>query len=275
MNHTTSTQPLAVLRLQDGMQNNFSGELINTCTMHQNYHSPEKNDLLAALPKDELAELLPHLELLDMSTDEELYEFGRPLNHVYFPITAIISLLYVMEDGATTELAVIGHEGMLGITLIFGDSLLGTPVVQNAGFCYRLKLSKLKEIFNRGGELQSLLMRYTQARLAHMAQSAVCGHHYSIDQKLSRWILDRLDRLPSNILKTTQELIASMLGVRRESVTEAVGKLQDEGIIQCTRGKITVLDRLGLESLAGECYKVAKNEYDHLFLKDSRKMVPN
>ncbi|MES2047744.1 MAG: Crp/Fnr family transcriptional regulator [Pseudomonadota bacterium] len=243
--------------------------------MRQDQDGPEQNDLLAALPKNELAELLPHLELQEMSTEKDLYEFGRPLNYVYFPTSAIISLLYVMEDGATTELAVIGHEGMLGITLVFGDSLLGTPVVQNAGLGYRLKLSKLKEIFNRGGELQSLLLRYTQARLAHMAQSAVCGHHYSIDQKLCRWLLDRLDRLPSNILKTTQELIANMLGVRRESVTEAVGKLQDEGILQCTRGKITVLDRLGLESIAGECYKVAKNEYDHLFLKGARKMFPN
>lgn len=263
MNHYTANSTSDMPRLQFGK--NFTNEFIDA--LHQ-YHSPEQNDLLAALPKDELAELLPHLELLEMSTENELYEYGRPLNYVYFPTSAIISLLYIMEDGATTELAVIGHEGMLGITLVFGDSLLGTPVVQNAGFGYRLKLNKLKEVFNHGGQLQSVLLRYTQARLAHMAQTAVCGHHYSIDQKVSRWLLDRLDRLPSNILNVTQEFIANMLGVRRESVTDAVGRLQDEGIIQCIRGKITVLDRLSLESLAGECYHVAKNEYDHLFVKN-------
>ncbi len=275
MNHYTANPSSAMPRLQDGIQINFPGERIDIRPIKLDKTGPEQNDLLAALPKDVLAQLMPDLELIDLSTEKELYEFGRTRNYVYFPTTAIISLLYIMEDGSSTELAVIGHEGMLGIALIFGDSLLGTPIIQSAGLGYRLKLSKLRELFNQGGQPQILLMRYIQARLAHAALSAVCGNHYSTDQKLCRWILERLDRLPSNILKTTQELIANMLGVRRESVTEAVGRLQNEGIIQCTRGKITVLDRLGLESLAGECYKVAKNQYDHLFSKNARQMIPN
>lgn len=228
---------------------------------------PQQNDLLAALPVDELEALLAHLEWIEMPAGTEIYEFGRNLDYVYFPTTAIVSLLYVMEDGATTEIAVIGHEGMLGLSLIIGDSMLGTAVVQTGGAGYRVKAKVLKEAFSRGGGLQHLLMRYSQVLLAHMAQSTVCGRHYTIGQKLCRWLLDRLDRLPGNELKVTQELIANMLGVRRESVTEAAGKLQDEGLIQCRRGNITVLNRPGLELHAGECYKVAKNAYDSLLLK--------
>ncbi|MFZ6647379.1 Crp/Fnr family transcriptional regulator [Undibacterium sp. TJN25] len=223
---------------------------------------PIQNDLLAALPADELAYLLPHLEFVHLPFDKELYEYGSKLSHVYFPTTAIVALLYVLADGGVTEIGVIGHEGLLGISTLMGESALGTAMVQSAGHAYKMKASVLKEACARGGKLQQLLMRYTQALFAQMAQNSVCGRHYSIDQQLSRWLLDRLDRLPTNELKVTQEMIANMLGVRRESVTEAAGKLQAEGLIQYRRGNITVLDREGLEMHAGECYKVAKHEFD-------------
>jgi CRP-like cAMP-binding protein len=221
-----------------------------------------QNDLLAALPADELAFLLPHLELVHLPYDKELYKYGSKLSHVYFPTTAIIALLYVLADGATTEIGVTGYEGMLGVSILMCESALGTAKVQNAGYAYKLKASLLKEACARGGKLQYLLMRYTQALFAQMAQNSVCSRHYSVDQQLSRWLLDRLDRLPGNEMKVTQEMIANMLGVRRESVTEAAGKLQQKGLIQCRRGTITVLDRKRLEVHAGECYKVAKQEFD-------------
>ncbi|WP_230412362.1 Crp/Fnr family transcriptional regulator [Undibacterium hunanense] len=223
-----------------------------------------QNDILAALPEDELAFLLPHLELVQLPFDKELYEYGAKLSHVYFPVTAVVALLYVLADGDVTEIGVTGHEGLLGISVVMGERALGTAMVQCAGSAYKLKASVLKEAYARGGKLQQILMRYTQALFAQMAQNSVCGRHYSIDQQLSRWLLDRLDRLYSNELKVTQEMIANMLGVRRESVTEAAGKLQLEGLIQYKRGNITVLDREGLEMHAGECYRVSKQEFDQI-----------
>ncbi len=223
-----------------------------------------QNDILAALPEDELAFLLPHLELVHLPFDKELYEYGAKLSHVYFPTTAVVALLYVLADGDVTEIGVTGHEGLLGISAVMGERALGTAMVQCAGDAYKLKASVLKEAYARGGKLQQILMRYTQALFAQMAQNSVCGRHYSIDQQLSRWLLDRLDRLHCNEIKVTQEMIANMLGVRRESVTEAAGKLQHEGLIQYKRGNITMLDREGLELHAGECYRVSKQEFDQI-----------
>ncbi|MBC7452210.1 MAG: Crp/Fnr family transcriptional regulator, partial [Massilia sp.] len=197
-------------------------------------------------------------------------EYGSKLENVYFPTTAIVSLLYVMEDGATTEIAVIGHEGVVGMSLFMGERAMCSAVVQSAGYGYRLKTHFLRDAFNQGGALPQLLMRYTNALFAQMAQNAVGGRHSSIEQKLCRWLLDRLDRSPSNELKVTQELISIMLGVRRESITAAAGKLQDDGLIQYRRGNITVIDRQGLEAYAGECYKVAKTEYDRLLADVAR-----
>ncbi|MFZ6876200.1 Crp/Fnr family transcriptional regulator [Undibacterium sp. Di27W] len=223
-----------------------------------------QNDILAALPEDEMAFLRPHLELVHLPFDKELYEYGEKLSHVYFPTTAVVALLYVLADGDITEISVTGHEGLLGISALMGERALGTAMVQCAGDAYKLKTSVLKEANARGGKLQQILMRYTQALFAQMAQNSVCGRHYSVDQQLSRWLLDRLDRLHTNELKVTQEMIANMLGVRRETVTEAAGKLQHEGLIQYKRGNITMLDREGLEAHAGECYRVSKLEFDQI-----------
>jgi CRP-like cAMP-binding protein len=187
------------------------------------------------------------------------------LNHVYFPTTAIVSLLYVMENGASAEIAVVGNEGVVGIALFMGgDTVPNRAVVQSAGQAYRLQGQLLKEEFNRAGALQHLLLRYTLAMLTQMAQTAVCNRHHSVDQQLCRWLLLSLDRLPSNELIMTQELIANMLGVRREGVTEAVGKLQSAGLIDHERGRITVLDRPGLETRVCECYDVVRNEFARL-----------
>ena len=226
--------------------------------------SAQQNELLAALPRAALESLFEHLELVELPFGKELYAYGNCLEYTYFPTTAIVSLLYVMEDGATTEIAVVGHEGVVGVSLVAGERAMCTAVVQSAGYGYRLKTQSLREAFNQGGALPQLLMRYTNALFAQMAQNAVGGRHSSIEQKLCRWLLDRLDRSPSNELKVTQELISIMLGVRRESITAAAGKLQDEGLIHYRRGNITVLDRAGLEDYAGECYRVAKTEYDRL-----------
>ena len=225
-----------------------------------------QNDILAALPKEELEFLMPHLEFVHLPFDKELYEYGAKMSHVYFPTTAIVALLYVLADGGMTEISVTGREGLLGISILMGDSAIGTAVVQNDGYAYKLKASVFKEACARGGRLPQLLMRYTQVLFAQMAQNSVCGRHYSIDQQLSRWLLERLDRLSGNQLKVTQEMIANMLGVRRESVTEAAGKLQSEGLIHYKRGNITVLDREGLELHAGECYRVAKHELDQMLV---------
>jgi CRP-like cAMP-binding protein len=237
-------------------------------------HSPQQNHLLAALPADEFARVGPHLELVPMALGEVLYESGGVLRHVYFPTTSIVSLLYVMEDGASAEIAVVGNEGILGIALFMGgETTPSRAVVQSAGFGYRLKAQLLKQEFNRAGPVMRLLLRYTQALITQMAQTAVCNRHHSIDQQLCRWLLLSLDRLSSNDLIMTQELIANMLGVRREGVTEAAGKLQDAGLIHYSRGKITVVDRPGVERKACECYAVVKKEFNRL-LADLPRIVP-
>jgi CRP-like cAMP-binding protein len=227
--------------------------------------SPRKNHLLAALPATDYDRIAPHLERVAMPLGGVLYESGSKLRHVYFPTTSIVSLLYVMEDGASAEIAVVGNEGILGIALFMGgETTPSRAVVQSAGEGYRLKAALLKQEFNRYGPMLHLLLRYTQALITQMAQTAVCNRHHSVDQQLCRWLLLSLDRLASNELTMTQELIANMLGVRREGVTEAAGKLQVLGLIHYSRGRITVLDRPGIEAKACECYEVVKREFDRL-----------
>ena len=229
------------------------------------HRSPHQNHLLDALPATDYARLAPRLEVIPMELGEVLYEPGVRLRHVYFPTTSIVSLLYVMEDGASAEIAVVGNEGMLGISLFMGgETTPSHAVVQSAGYGVRLKAQLLKDEFARFGPMMHLLLRYTQALITQMAQTAVCNRHHSVDQQLCRWLLLSLDRLSSNELSMTQELIANMLGVRREGVTEAAGKLQDAGLIRYQRGRITVLDRPGLEARACECYQVVKAEFDRL-----------
>jgi CRP-like cAMP-binding protein len=228
-------------------------------------NDPRQNHLLAALPADEIEPLLSNLELVEMPLGKVLYESGNELRHVYFPTTSIVSLLYVMEDGASAEIAVVGYEGIIGVALFMGgETMPNRAVVQSGGHAYRLKGQRLKQEFNRSGALQHLLLRYTQALLTQMAQTAVCNRHHSLDQQLCRWLLLSLDRLPSNELTMTQELIANMLGVRREGVTEAAGNVPKAGLIEYNRGRITVLDRPGLEARACECYAVVKKEFDRL-----------
>jgi CRP-like cAMP-binding protein len=223
------------------------------------------NHLLAALPADEHERLGAHLEPVQMKLGAVIYESGGELRNVYFPTTAIVSLLYLMESGASAEIAVVGNDGIVGIALFMGgESMPNRAVVQSAGHAWRLNGALLKDEFRRGGALQRLLLRYTQALLTQMAQTAVCNRHHSVDQQLCRWLLLSLDRLPTNELHMTQELIANMLGVRREGVTEAAGKLQKAGLIQYRRGHITVLDRPGLEQQTCECYQVVKTETDRL-----------
>ena len=228
-------------------------------------HKPQQNSLLRALPALESERLFAHMELVAMPLGNVLYESGSQLRHVYFPTTSIVSLLYVMEDGASAEIAVVGNEGMVGVALFMGgETTPSRAVVQSAGHAFRLKGQLLKEEFHRAAGLQHLLLRYTQALLTQMAQTAVCNRHHSVDQQLCRWLLLSLDRLPTNKLIMTQELIANMLGVRREGVTEAAGKLQAAGLIKYSRGNITVLDRLRLQARACECYEVVKKEFDRL-----------
>jgi CRP-like cAMP-binding protein len=228
-------------------------------------HSPQQNHLLAALPTSDYRRLAPHLELVPMKLGEVLYESGGQLRYVYFPTTSILSLLYVMEDGASAEIAIVGNEGILGISLFMGgESTPSRAVVQSAGHAFRLKAALLKNEFGRFGPTMHLLLRYTQALITQMAQTAVCNRHHSVDQQLCRWLLLSLDRLQTNELSMTQELIANMLGVRREGVTEAAGKLQAAGLISYQRGRITVLDRPGLEARSCECYQVVKTEFDRL-----------
>ena len=222
------------------------------------------NEMLAALPRDVLEFLSEHLELVTLPFGQELYAYGDPQEHVYFLTTAIVALLYVTEDGATTEIAVVGYEGVVGTSVFAGQHGKCSAVVQKAGFGYRLKSRYLNDAINRGGVLPQLLMRYTNALFAQMIQNAVGGRHSSIEQNLCRWLLDRLDRSYSNELKVTQELISVMLGVRRESITAAAGNLQEAGLIQYRRGNITVIDREGLEKQAGQYYKAAKSEYERL-----------
>jgi CRP-like cAMP-binding protein len=228
-------------------------------------HSPKQNHLLAALPAAEFDRLLPYLELVLMPLGEALYESGGRLQHVYFPTTSIVSLLYVMENGASAEIAVVGNEGILGVSLFMGgETTPSRAVVQSAGYGYRLKAQLLKDEFNRAGPVLHLLLRYTQALITQMSQTAVCNRHHSLEQQLCRWLLLSLDRLPTNELTMTQELIANMLGVRREGVTEAAGNLQRAGLIRYSRGRITVTDRPGLERDVCECYAVVKKEFDRL-----------
>ena len=226
---------------------------------------PHCNHLLAALSPEIRDRLFPHLELVEMKLGDVVYESGDSLRYVYFPIDSIVSLLYVMESGASGEISVVGNEGLVGVAVFMGgESTSSRAVVQSAGVAYRLRGQKLKDEFNKHGELLHLILRYTQALITQMAQTAVCNRHHSIDQQLCRWLLLSLDRLPGNRLTMTQELIANMLGVRREGVTDAAGKLQRLGIIEYSRGQITVLDRAGLERLSCECYAVVKRETDRL-----------
>jgi CRP-like cAMP-binding protein len=228
-------------------------------------YNPAQNHLLAALPQTERERLFPHLELVAMPLGRVLYESGDPLLHVYFPIDSIVSLLYVMENGASAEISVVGNDGLIGVALFMGgETTPSRAIVQSAGYAYRLIARRLKDEFNRHGEMQLLLLRYTQALITQMSQTAVCNRHHSVDQQLCRWLLLSLDRLNSNQLIMTQELIGNMLGVRREGVTNAAGKLQRLGVIQYTRGQITVLDRPQLENLSCECYAVVKRETDRL-----------
>jgi CRP-like cAMP-binding protein len=226
---------------------------------------PRQNHLLAALPEVDLQRWLPNLQLVEMSLGQVLYEPGATLSHAYFPTTAIVSLLYVMENGASAEIAVAGSEGIIGVSLFMGgESTPSRAVVQSAGFAFRMLAETLKEEFNRAGPVLHLLLRYTQALITQMAQTAVCNRHHSLHQQLCRWLLLSLDRLQGDELIMTQELIANMLGVRREGVTEGALKLQQAGIIRYARGHITVLDRAELEKCTCECYAVVKKEYDRL-----------
>jgi CRP-like cAMP-binding protein len=228
-------------------------------------HSPRLNRLLAALPEPEWRRLLPHLELTALPLGHVLYESGTLLRHVYFPTTAIVSLLYVMEDGASAEIAIVGNEGVVGMALFMGgETTPSRGIVQSAGHAYRLPGRILKEEFGRAGPTQRLLLRYTQALITQMGQTAVCNRHHTVEQQLCRWLLMSLDRLRSNELTMTQELIANMLGVRREGVTASAGRLQELGLIHYRRGHITVLDRPALERHACECYEVVRREFERL-----------
>jgi CRP-like cAMP-binding protein len=223
------------------------------------------NQLLAALTASDFERLAPHLELESLPLGKALYESGRILRHVYFPVDSIVSLLNVMENGASAEIAVVGNDGVVGVSLFMGgETTPSRAVVQSAGHAYRLGAALLKAEFNRAGAFQHLLLRYTQALLTQMAQTAICNRHHTLDQQLCRWLLLSLDRLPSNELVMTQRLIANMLGVRREGVTEAAGKLQRDGLIDYRRGHILVRDRPGIEARTCECYATVKRETDRL-----------
>ena len=235
--------------------------------------SPKQNHLLAALPAADYERLLPHLDLVTMPLGWVVYESGSEEKYEYFPTTSIVSLLHVLQDGSSAEIAVVGNEGVVGIALFMGgDTMPSRAVVQGTGVGYRLRSGVLKKEFERGGDLQHLLLRYTQALITQMAQTAVCNQLHSLDQHLCRWLLVSLDRLPSNELTMTQDLIANMLGVRREGVTVAASHLQSAGLIHYSRGKITVLDRPKLEKRVCECYAVVKREYDRLLSCD---VIPN
>jgi CRP-like cAMP-binding protein len=228
-------------------------------------HTTHQNDLLAALPAADYQRLLPDLELVPLPLGMAVYESGGKLEYVHFPTDCIVSLLYVMRDGASAEIAVVGHEGLVGVALFMGgESTPSRAVVQSAGHAYRLPSKVLKREFEQSHPLQHLLLRYTQALITQMAQTAVCNRHHSVEQQLCRWLLLSLDRLPSDELNMTQELIANMLGVRREGVTEAAGRLQTAGLIHYSRGHIKVLDRPKLEQQVCECYAVVKRESDRL-----------
>jgi CRP-like cAMP-binding protein len=224
-----------------------------------------ENSLFQFIPSQEWDRLSPHIEAVELPLGKVLYEPGTKMSHVYFPTTAIVSLLYALENGSSAEIAIVGYEGVVGISIFMGgESTSSRAVVQSAGLGYRVKSSLLLQEFNKGGPVMHLLLRYTQALITQMSQTAVCNRHHTLDQQFCRWLLLSLDRLPSNELVMTQELIANMLGVRREGVTEAALKVQKAGLIQYSRGHITVLDRPGLERRTCECYQVVKTEYDRL-----------
>jgi CRP-like cAMP-binding protein len=228
-------------------------------------NSPNQNHLLAALPTEEFERLSAHLELVPMPIGKMLYEPNEQLQHAYFPTTCIVSLHYVMESGASAETAGVGNEGMVGVSLFMGgNTTSSSAVVQTAGYAYRLERRLLKQEFDRAGALQRLLLRYTQALMTQMTQTSVCNRHHSVEQQLCRWLLLTLDRLPTNELIMTQELVASMLGVRREGITEAAGNLQRAGYINYRRGHISVLNRSGLEAHTCECYAIVKKEMGRL-----------
>ena len=227
--------------------------------------NPRQNQILDALPAEERDRLFPHLSFVSMPLGMVLYESGQTLKHIYFPTDSIVSLLYVMRDGSSAEIAVVGNEGAIGVALFMGgETTPSRAIVQSAGSAYRLDRKRLKVEFDRHGQMLHVLLRYTQSLITQMAQTAVCNRHHSVNQQLCRWLLLSLDRLRSNELKMTQELIANMLGVRREGVTAAAGALQKAGVIRYSRGKITVLDRAKLEQLSCECYSVVKKETDRL-----------
>jgi CRP-like cAMP-binding protein len=234
-------------------------------TILESSPSPLQNHLLAALSAEVQERMLPQLEPITLELGQVLYESGDAMRHVYFPTDSIVSLLYVMESGASAEISVVGNEGLIGVAIFMGgESTPSRAIVQSAGSAYRMSARQLMLEFNRHGELLQLMLRYTQALLTQMAQTAVCNRHHTIDQQLCRWLLLSLDRLPSNHLVMTQELIANMLGVRREGVTEAARKLQKLGVIEYSRGHITVLDRPQLEQLSCECYEVVRKETHRL-----------
>ncbi len=239
-------------------------------------YSPKQNRILGALSLNNFARLQDDFEPVDLKLGQVLYESGDTLGHVYFPITCIVSLIFTTLKGATAELAITGNDGLVGIPLVLGgDTTTHRVVVQSAGFAYRLRVETIRWELDQGGELQHLALRYTQALMTQMAQSVVCNRHHSVDQQLCRWLLLSLDRLPGNQLNMTQELIANMLGVRREAVTEAAGKLQAAGLIEYSRGHITIIDRPGVESRACECYATVKLEYDRIFLMKPELRVIN
>jgi len=231
---------------------------------------PRENRLLASLPSPAYEEMLPALEGVPLTLGLALYESGGPQRYVYFPTSSIVSLLYVLESGASAEIAVTGNEGLIGISLFMGgETTPNRAVVQSAGHAYRLRGSLLKKLFEQGGEPQHLMLRYTQALITQMTQTAVCNRHHTLDQQLCRWLLLSLDRRTGNELAMTQQLIADMLGVRREGVTQAAGELESEGLIQYSRGRISVVDRPGLERRVCECYAVVRREYDRLLPRPS------
>jgi CRP-like cAMP-binding protein len=238
-------------------------------------HNPRQNQLLNTLPAEVQDRLFPHLELFALPLGKVLYESGDTMRFVYFPTDSIVSLLYVMESGASGEISVVGNEGLVGISLFMGgESTPSRALVQSAGWAYRLAGQRIKDEFNRHGALLVQMLRYTQSLITQMSQTAVCNRHHSIDQQLCRWLLLSLDRLPSNQLTMTQELIANMLGVRREGVTDAASKLQKKNVIEYHRGQITVLDRPKLEQLCCECYAVVKKETDRLAALPSVRSMP-
>jgi CRP-like cAMP-binding protein len=226
---------------------------------------PTKNGLLAALPREDYELILPHLEHVSFKLGEVVYEPGREMEHIFFPTTAIISMLYTMENGSSAEMGMAGHEGLVGVALFMGGNTMpNRAVAQRAGGAVRMEAKVLQDEFARGGAFQRLLLRYTQALLTQVSQTAVCNRLHAIEQQLCRWLLLSHDRLDSDELVMTQELIAKMLGVRREGVTAAAGRLQEQGLISYVRGRIRILDRRGLEAAVCECYKVVKDEYDRL-----------